>query len=297
MGKHIFCSDLALARGEPHVGTGALGGRILLIAWPRRLWRAKRKAAGMGPELAAAVAYATTKTPYVLFIDRTFSDETMPQLIAFPERQALDGLGEAELAAAIRLWADGGTLTGRYEARSTLICCTDSITDTCCARFGFATYKRLIATADREKFNVLQCNHIGGCRFASSLLVVEKRERYGRLAPEAVPDFLAAIAADEIYLPAWRGRGDLGEPEQVADFAARRWAERNGAGDVAIALGTSERLGPFAMRVTATVGTDTLAVTLAVREFLRHGHCHDVEKPAEVVTRWLATGVEKLEHR
>jgi hypothetical protein len=51
------------------------------------------------------------------------------------------------------------------------------------------------------------------------------------------------------------------------------------------------------MRVTATVGTDTLAVTLAAREFLRHGHCHDIGKPAEVVTRWLATGVEKLEHR
>jgi hypothetical protein len=294
MGKHVFCTDLAIERGEPLAGTGALSGRILLVAWPRRLWREKRQAAGMGPELAAAIAYATTKSPYVLFVDRTFSHEPIPQLTAFPERQSLDGLDEAGLAAAIRRWADGGTLVGRHEARSTLICCTDSRTDACCARFGFATYKRLVAEAPRERINLLQCNHIGGCRFATSLMIVEKRERYGRLTPEAVPDFLASILNGNIYLPAFRGRADLGEPEQVADLAARLWAEGAGLNDVSVTLGASERLDPFTLRQTAQVGRETLAITLTAREFLRHGHCHDIGAPPEVVTRWLARKIEKL---
>jgi hypothetical protein len=109
-----------------------------------------------------------------------------------------------------------------------------------------------------------------------------------------VPAVLASILDGDIYLPAFRGRADLGEPEQVADFAARLWAERAGLTDISVTLGTSERLDPFTLRQTAQVGGETLAITLTAREFLRHGHCHDIGAPPDVVTRWLATKTEKL---
>lgn len=58
-----FCTELASERGEPLAGTGALPERILLLRWPRGGWRRRRIAAGMSPELAAALQLALRPFP------------------------------------------------------------------------------------------------------------------------------------------------------------------------------------------------------------------------------------------
>ncbi|HEY4199352.1 MAG TPA: sucrase ferredoxin [Devosiaceae bacterium] len=292
MNTHVFCRDLALTRGEPLAGSGGLPERVLLLAWPRRLWRPGRLGAGMSPPLAAAQAHAAHKTSHALFIDRVDRRGSLPQLLAFPENRFVDGLGEEALAQTIRRWADGGEIGGTPEPRITIICCTDSRTDACCARYGFATYKRLAREADPAVFNVMQCNHIGGCRFATSVAVLGRGERYGRLAPDEVPEFLAMIGAGRTYLPAFRGRSGLGEPQQVAEMAARRWAVTGNFGDGDVVLEETEE-APMSKTFVATIAGQQLSITIEQRQFHRHAHCDAVGGAGDRVSRWLVKSVTK----
>jgi hypothetical protein len=295
MKAHIFCSDLARARGEPMEGTGAIAERVLLLAWPRGKWRVPRsQSVGMSAELAAAIEDAREKRPYLLLVDRT-GGEPAPRLMIFPGSVVLgDSADEAEVIAAIRTWADGEPVTGERDERITIICCTDSRVDACCARFGFATYKALLEQADPKRFNILQSTHIGGCRFASSVAVVGRRERYGRLTRDDVPAFLDAIGAGRPFLPAFKGRADLPEPEQVAELAALRWAARQGQEAGAVTLMPVEREDEQTLCYRAKIAGQSLSIRLEARDFVMHGHCDAVGGPGVLTRRWLVREVRAV---
>lgn len=287
MPAHVFCTDLARQRGEPQEGTGAFDGRMLLLRWPRGKWRVPRSAApGLPPALATALDYLESMGGWCCMVD---GDGDVPDLVFYPQNTRLVG-DDLVLAAAIRDWADGRDPDGEPEPRTVVLCCTDSRTDACCARFGFATHKALVVAADPARHLVLQSCHLGGCRFASTLMLPQRPEYYGRLAPAEVPAFLAAVDAGDIYLPRYRGRSDVGEAEQVAELAARRWAAKSGhpARDIALAR-VEESAGT--QRFTAEVGGMRLAIRLEAREFLVAGGCSDVAAPGELTRRWLVREV------
>lgn len=295
MHARLFCSDVSLARGEPMEGTGAIAERVLLFAWPRGKWRRPRaESLDLPPLIATAMAEAAAQRPYLTLIDAG-RDTILPRLISFPENVAIDAASDAELAAAIRAWGDDRTVTGRPETRLTILCCTDGRTDACCARNGFATYKALAAAADPARFNVVQASHIGGCRFASSVAVPGRRERYGRLTPGQVPEFLAAMTAGQCYLPAFRGRADLAEREQVAELAARRWAVKAGVGDGPVALAEPVAEGDGQVLVLAEVAGRQVMVRLEQRQVLIHGHCDGLAEPGQLTPRWLVRMVAPVQ--
>ncbi|WP_421566492.1 sucrase ferredoxin [Ochrobactrum sp. EDr1-4] len=93
------------------------------------------------------------------------------------------------LSEQLNILATGGDLSGERDERITILRCTDGKQDPCCARYGFATCKTLRDHADAQAFRVLQSTHIGGCRFAASLLVFPHRARYGRLEAKDMPNF------------------------------------------------------------------------------------------------------------
>jgi hypothetical protein len=290
MARHQFCRDIAIASGEPIEGTGALRAEMLLVRWPRAKWGSADRGHGMSQALAAALARAGVFTPYVTFIDRSGKTDTLPQLLFFPQNIAVSSPDEAMLIEAIDTWIDGGPIAGTPEPRVTILCCTDSQTDACCARFGQATYTALVAHADERVFNVVQSSHIGGCRFAASLAIAGRRERYGRLDAGQVPEFLSAIATGRPYLPAFKGRAELAEPEQVAELAALRWAARAGHEGPIVVL--SPASGDRLRRYNASVAGTRLLITLEARDFQVYGHCDAVPTGKPLLRqRWLVSAV------
>ena len=290
--NHVFCRELAIERGEPMEGTGQLRPRLLLLAWPRGQWRSpKWRSAGMSPALAGAVEAAGRGENQVILVE-SLDKSPLPRLMAFPEARAFTPDDEPALIAAITAWRQGEPLPGTPEPRTTIVCCTDSRADACCARFGFATAKALAAAADPERFLILQGSHIGGCRFAASLAVVSRRERYARLAPEAVPDFLESLGRGEIYLPAFKGRADRAEPEQVAELAALRWAAKAGRGQGPVVLAIEAAQADW-RRYRAELGGDRLTVEVRARVLPMHGKCAAIhtEEPRPT-TRWIVASVE-----
>lgn len=267
--------------------------RILMIAWPRGKWRTPRwESVDMGAALRAAVHDASQSGVHVALVDKVEAEGSLPALHALPENVYANFPDETDLIQAIRDYVAGRLFEGQRDSRTTILCCTDSRRDACCARHGFSTYKALVGEADPAVFNIVQATHIGGCRFAASLMVMPQRQRYGRMTAEQASDFLAALSRDEIYLPAYKGRTGWSEPAQVAEIAAMQWANRNGHRPDAIMLEDVAVPGKVPdgteLLVKATVGSDELVVRLHARTFFMQGNCEIVAEGRGVDTlRWL----------
>lgn len=298
MSKHVFCRTLTLERGEPLEGTGRLSPRFLMMAWPKGKWRVPRFAsADLSPELGEATrgAMQSDLTDNAVELVEGSPGQVLPTLLAFPEGRALSPASEAETVALIEAWTTGVPLPGTADERITILCCTDAKRDACCARFGFATFKALVAAADPTRFNVLQSTHLGGCRFAASLIVLPQGQRYGRLEPASVPAFLAALDKGEIYLPASRGNPLLDEPAQAAELAVMRWGAERGHSQASARLDERREIDEDHIVFGATSADQRLSVTVATRVFSIDGACSRIGvEPPEVEKRWFAGQVAIL---
>lgn len=296
---HQFCRDVCIERGEPMVGTGNLADRIIMLAWPRGKWRVPRyESVDMSPALAKAIQAAMAADVHVALVDRVGDSDRVAKIQA-------DGIvgsyaDETALAAAIDRYVAGEPLEGTPDPRTVILCCTDSRRDACCARFGFAAFKALRDQADPTRFSVLQCTHIGGCRFAASIAVLPVRQRYGRLSPEQVPDFLAAIGQGQIYLPAFRGRAGLPETAQLAEHATMSWAAEHGIVPAGVVLrggvwpDTGEGAeGEEIVRETVA-GTARLRITLQSRSGPMTGTCAGLSEPPNMKPRWHVANLDRI---
>lgn len=278
MASQVFCRDLCLERGEPHEGTGDAPERALLLAWPRAKWRTPRwESVDMSAALAASIHRAALAQVHVALVDRVGDSQSLPQLMAQPEAVSADFASEQALSDAIDAYVDGTLFPGTPDPRTVIVVCTDSRRDACCARFGFSTYKALVAIADPTKFHIVQATHIGGCRFAASVIVLPHRQRYGRMTAGQAPAFLESLARGTIYLPAYKGRADLPEPAQVAELAALRWAADRQKPANALRLNTAKmpetaRDGDQ-LQFSADLGEDRLDILLRARMFHIQGNC------------------------
>lgn len=296
MSKHVFCRTLTLERGEPHEGTGELRPRFLMMPWPKGKWRVPRfQSADMSAELGEAIRSAMQSdvtSNAVQLVEGTPGQE-LPALLAYPEGRFVSTASETEMVALIEAWTAGHPLPGPVDDRITILCCTDSKRDACCARFGFATFKALAAAADPARFNVLQSTHLGGCRFAASLIVLPQGQRYGRLEPAEVPAFLAALEHGELYLPASRGNPELDEPAQAAELAVMRWGAARGQSQASARLDERREIDEDHIVFSAMSGGQRLSVRVAAKVFSVDSACHSVGvEPPDIEKRWLADQVE-----
>jgi hypothetical protein len=281
-----FCTDHAIAEGEPLAGTGILAERHLFIRWPKGNWRRPRfESVGLSDDLLGAMKAATGNGRYVGMVD-TGNGQPL-ELLSFPDMTSIMPRDQAHAAELVAQWRDGLPLGGTNLPRRVILCCTDAKTDACCARYGFPVFKALAAAAPAFDLDVLQCTHIGGCHFAPSVIVMPERQRYGRLTPASVPEFLAAIARDDIYLPGYKGNAKLSELEQSAEAAARSWAVGRGPVDQ-IEVAAVEMLGEDAATIEVRLDAETLTINAQRQLFPVYGNCRDMDGAAPIKPRWVA---------
>ncbi|WP_343314007.1 sucrase ferredoxin [Brucella sp. BE17] len=200
------------------------------------------------------------------------------------------------LTDQLLMLAAGEKLCGERDERITILCCTDGKQDPCCARYGFATWKALHDHADPEAFRVLQSTHIGGCRFAASLLVLPQRARYGRLEPQDVPDFLSCLNKGIPFLPAYRGNPELDAIEQVAEYAALSFWNNIGVQEK-ITLGQkSDEVSERDVEIIASTESQRLLIRLRLDHFDVNTRCNTLKPDGQTdqVGRWSAVSVTPL---
>lgn len=237
-----FCSEQSRLGGEPLAGTGAHASANILIAWPRPQWAfSPRIASGMPEPLQMAIQAALKRGWRINLIDRQSARSAdHHQILLFPSQQKLFATAE-ELVNVLNALLDPSATAEQIQAQlsgvigdtitpishQVILCCTHAKHDRCCAKFGYATYKALDAAnndrlaAGLPHFDIWESSHLGGCRLASTVVVLPEVHKYGRLNPDQAAEFLQAESAGQIYLPSYRGRFDLDTAAQAAELVGR----------------------------------------------------------------------------
>lgn len=129
---------------------------------------------------------------------------------------------------------------GRDDHRPLYAVCTHGAKDPCCAQFGRPVVAAL-KVALRER--VWECTHIGGDRFAATLLCLPHGLYFGRVTPPDVLRIANAYASGRIDLEHFRGRAGLDKSVQAADWHVRRQEGLLGIDDLQVGTRTADKDG------------------------------------------------------
>lgn len=129
--------------------------------------------------------------------------------------------------------------------RPVVLVCTNGKRDRCCAKWGMPLYSAL---AQQPQIDCWQTTHLGGHRFAPTLLTLPDGICYGRVELADAAPLATAIADDVIYEPArtLRGRTCLTAAQQAGES---QWRITTGAREVGL-TGAEENSGDDAFSVT-----------------------------------------------
>ncbi|MED5295153.1 MAG: sucrase ferredoxin [Pseudomonadota bacterium] len=229
-----FCTDLSRQLDDPLPGSGAHAERNLLISWPRAKWqRNLRHASDMPQRLKDSLDGLAASGRRVNLIHRRDQPDGLHEVMLMPERQRLRLDLDALLAFAEAL-ASGSDLSAwpsLPQRDDVVLCCTHGKKDKCCARYGFRSYKALAHAVEQQRlpFDVWESSHLGGCRFAASIIVLSPVRKYGRIDPEHALPMLQAEAQGRRYLPGYRGASALTPVQQCAEVALLGWLDEHDA--------------------------------------------------------------------
>lgn len=270
----VTCSNLARAAHEPPAGTAtqAIG---YLVVEQAGSWGRNAVASRLEPDLAERLdAQAAAAGVKLLLVRRPGHHPAAPR----------DRVEVLLAHAGPTPWLEGAQLTteeldqldpalcadptppgrGRRLEEPRWLVCTHARRDRCCATLGRPIADTL-ATIDPE--GTWESSHLGGHRFAGTMLVLPHGLVYGNLDVATAMRVVEAQRAGRVVTEHLRGRSRLPKVAQVAESAARRALDLDGLDDVEItglpATGP-EPDGP-AVQVVVAAGGRQVQVQVAAR--------------------------------
>jgi hypothetical protein len=293
-----FCAMASLAAGEPVYGTAAAKTDAWLVLEHAGAWGSKAWEQASIPEPVRAHVdgwlHATdgarlqlikrddTRGRGDLRVFIASSRQAQPRVasLCIP---ALDDLRAIDLHAAIAALRVGELPVGTSAAaRPIVLVCTNGKRDRCCAKWGVPVFDAIRGRADVD---VWQTTHLGGHRFAATLLWLPEGLCYGRVATSEVGGLLDAALIQRIApLERLRGRTSLGEAGQAAESMLRHDHDAHGFDEVVV---VAEHDEGERWRVDAQVRGHAVALVLA-REPIGATAPGSCGKDPEPVRRWQA---------
>ena len=219
-------AQYSLSAGEPLTATAARASIWILLEY-NEVWGAKAlEESNLSERVKNLLLVQSAKLPHVRFqfIKQSGSNQDIrfyvananpvnPMLFRF-RLQSYDDLLDIDIASVASARSDQ-TLS---EERLFLVC-TNGKRDACCAKNGLPLYNALSSIAGHD---VWQTTHIGGHRFAGTMVCLPHGVCYGRVSPD---DALAVVQSyrKNILLPDYyRGCVVYDAPVQAAETFLRR---------------------------------------------------------------------------
>lgn len=220
------CSAAARDRGEPLAGTAPVASRWLLVEhqgpWAKEPLATPPLVGVLGREIEARCASYGAKVLLVRRPGRRLDDEGLPGWWAVDtvRRTWVRGTWQHPddlLGAADAL---GGDLTfGDEDAEPMVLVCTHGTRDACCAVRG----RPVVAALARQwPDRVWECTHLGGHRFAGTLLVLPAGTCYGTVDADLAVDLVTADLEGRVPASHLRGVTRYEPAVQAAVAAALR---------------------------------------------------------------------------
>ena len=288
-----YCSLIARDAREPLGGTASHARGCIVVAYPKRLWGRNALASeGLPKALVDALGYAQQRLDVITrFVAHDRTDVT--EITFYPAGMRFESVRIEDAADVVSGYVRGTLTSGAIATRPMLLVCTHGQRDRCCARFGLALTRALDACEEREHVDVREASHLGGDRFAPTVLVLPSGHMYGHLTPDDAPALLCAARGGEPLVPRFRGSLWLDPLEQLAEVAAFGLPRLGGVTPTLSSLTArelDEARAELAFR--ATWGTETRELVVRCkREHRRvHGDCHAADS-----SRWGGVDAWRIE--
>ena len=220
------CSDRSLERDDPLAGTAGYGERWFLVeidgAWGEHAFFQSRLDPELGHALVRRIEGARMRPLAIRRTGRRTDERREQKVWRWAIVDARAGTESVrwgtvdDPADLLRVPLDGST---GVESSEPVICvCTHARHDQCCAVKG-----RPVVTAMARQFprQTWECSHLGGDRFAATMIVFPEGLLYGRMSAGEAHLVVESQARGEVE-PEWlRGRTSVTNVVQAAQAFAR----------------------------------------------------------------------------
>jgi len=220
------CSDRSLARDDPLAGTGGFGERWLLVeidgSWGTHAFFESR----LDPDIGRALVRRAEGNGIRPVAIRRFgrrADVRRAQrrwrwalADARPGRESIRWGGVDDPARLLDLPLDGSV--GEPSSEPAVLVCTHARHDQCCAVRGRPVAQALAAAFPEQTW---ESSHLGGDRFAATMIVLPQGLYYGRVPAERAEAVIDAYRRGEVVPDLYRGRSSFSNVVQAAQSFAR----------------------------------------------------------------------------
>jgi hypothetical protein len=232
MEDNFFCRELSATLAEPLIGTAVPVNTWFLLEYTQpwyekvteeiqesqlppavQRWLAEQLARVENGRLQFIKQQPAVPThPLHFYVASLHSHHSVVYRFQLPDYNALLEIDIDDLLTGQR----------RYEPyryhKPLFFVCTHGKRDRCCALHGLLLYYGLDKVMG---FDVWQTTHLGGHRFAPTLLSLPDGHVYGRLSPADVPHLLASQQEQHVLLDNLRGYSGYDTVTQIADHHLR----------------------------------------------------------------------------
>ncbi|MET8013159.1 sucrase ferredoxin [Streptomyces sp. NPDC005271] len=252
-----MCATASRDLSEPLAGTAATAPTWLLVEQPGPWGTDALTASHLDPAVGRALERAAKNTGvrvalirrpgrhadlhtgarHRVFVAHTRPGRSWIRTIALDDPGRLLALDFAALGAG-----DPGGLAlepgdapaqwAKYTGDPLVLVCTNGKRDRCCALLGRPLAADLTASGVHGTWEV---THIGGHRFAPTLVVLPYGYTYGRATAQGVKDVLDAVRDGRVVTAGCRGRSSWERPGQAAELAVRELTGEDGADALTVA--------------------------------------------------------------
>lgn len=249
---------------DPEVGRAldrAGGGHGVRTALIRRPGRHADRSAGQ---------------PRRAFVAHTLPGRSWVYTAVLQRPEELLWLDHAALGAG-----DAGGLPAGWTAHAgdpLVLVCTNGRRDRCCALEGRPLAAELAASASADVWEV---THLGGHRFAPTLLVLPYGYSYGRVGAPAVKGVLEAVREGRMTSEHCRGRSAWDRPGQAADLAVREHIGEQRAEVLTVVAEETAGAGRWEVGVRHTDGREWRVAVVGETGPPAAASCGAAPKPAQ----------------
>jgi len=254
------CSDRSRERGDPLAGTASHGDTWFLVespgGWGRHAFLDPPFDVALGRALVTKIEAAGTRPLAIRRpLRRPSSTSTRWAFVdSRPGRETIRWGKVEHPAQLLDVPLDGSS--GTESASPVFAVCTHGRHDQCCAVRGRPVAARL---AERYPDETWECSHLGGDRFAGTMVVLPHGLYYGRADDLDALDIADAYLRGDVTPRFLRGRSSLSHAVQAAQHAAR---DAFGDARIAAYAPVREARGDDSWTVELAADDDVVTVTL-----------------------------------
>lgn len=226
-----FCLTFAQSANEPLLGTAQRNACHFVMAAPKSSWAARPE------EMDGAIgSFARLVEPLKgQAIFSLIHGEADGTVWLFPHGYRFEKLAPEQYEQLIESVLNGEINLPHVSLppdERWILVCTHGKRDLCCGKWG-APVLQALRDAASLGLHVWESSHLGGHRFAGTMVVHPFNHWYGWVTPPDVPELLGHITKGEVLRRLYRGNANYPPPLQVAeDWAWQRLQERGTHGKI-----------------------------------------------------------------